>query len=152
MNNFTLGDDSYQYYETIAGASAAGPTFNGTPVVQTAMTNSRLTDPEILGLRFPVLLGSYTIFIKSGHAGQFVGGNGGRRRVKFLKSMTATILSNKPIYAPFGMAGGGDGELGCSTVERENGVLEVLRHSDSTLMQAGDISVIEPPGRGGFFS
>ncbi len=150
MNNFTFGDHQYQYYETISGGSGAGPSFDGTPVVQTAMTNSRLTDPEVLELRFPVRLESYSIRAGSGGAGQFKGGNGGTRRVRFLQPMTAAILSNNRIYAPFGMAGGGVGGHGRNTVERVNGSVEMLKHSDSTLMQAGDVFVIETPGGGGF--
>ncbi len=150
MNNFTFGDDQYQYYETISGGSGAGPSFNGTPVVQTAMTNSRLTDPEVLELRFPVRLQSYTIRKGSGGAGQFKGGNGGTRRIEFLQPMTAAILSNNRVHAPFGMNGGGDGDLGRNTVERVNGENQVLKHSDSTHMQAGDVFVIETPGGGGF--
>jgi 5-oxoprolinase (ATP-hydrolysing) len=154
MNNFTFGDAQYQYYETISGGSGAGLLgnvgFNGTPVVQTAMTNSRLTDPEVLELRFPVRLESYTIRAGSGGVGQFTGGNGGTRRVRFLQAMTAAILSNNRIHAPFGMAGGMDGSLGRNTVERVDGSIEILKHSDSTQMQAGDVFVIETPGGGGF--
>jgi 5-oxoprolinase (ATP-hydrolysing) len=154
MNNFTFGDAQYQYYETISGGSGAGMLgkvgFNGTPVVQTAMTNSRLTDPEVLELRFPVQLESYTIRPDSGGAGQFTGGNGGTRRLRFLQPMTAAILSNNRIHAPFGMAGGMDGSLGRNTVERVDGSVETLKHSDSTQMQAGDVFVIETPGGGGF--
>ncbi len=154
MNNFTFGNDTYQYYETISGGSGAGMLgkvgFNGTPVVQTAMTNSRLTDPEVLELRFPVRLESYAIRAGSGGAGQFTGGNGGTRRVKFLQPMTAAILSNNRIHAPFGMAGGKAGSLGRNTVERIDGSVQMLKHSDSTQMQAGDVFVVETPGGGGF--
>jgi 5-oxoprolinase (ATP-hydrolysing) len=150
MNNFTFGDEQYQYYETISGGSGAGPSFNGTPVVQTAMTNSRLTDPEVLELRFPVRLQSYSIRKGSGGCGQFVGGDGGTRRVEFLQAMTAAILSNNRIHAPFGMTGGQWGSLGRTVVERKDGRTEVLKHSDSTQMQAGDVFVIETPGGGGF--
>ena len=150
MNNFTFGNDTYQYYETISGGSGAGATFNGTPVVQTAMTNSRLTDPEVLELRFPVRLDSYTIRKNSGGHGQFKGGDGGTRRVRFLQPMTAAILSNNRIHAPFGMAGGSNGNLGRNTVERADGSVEVLKHSDSTQMHVGDVFVIETPGGGGF--
>jgi 5-oxoprolinase (ATP-hydrolysing) len=150
MNNFTFGDAQYQYYETISGGSGAGPSFNGTPVVQTAMTNSRLTDPEVLELRFPVRLESYTIRAGSGGTGEFTGGNGGTRRVRFLQPMTAAILSNNRIHAPFGMAGGGAGSVGRNTVERVDGTVETLKHSDSTQMRTGDVFVIETPGGGGF--
>ena len=154
MNNFTFGNDTYQYYETISGGSGAGMVgnvgFHGTPVVQTAMTNSRLTDPEVLELRFPVRLDSYAIRAGSGGAGQFNGGDGGTRRVRFLQPMTAAIVSNNRIHAPFGMAGGENGGLGRTVVERFDGSVEVLKHSDSALMQVGDVFVIETPGGGGY--
>jgi 5-oxoprolinase (ATP-hydrolysing) len=106
MNNFTFGNARYQYYETISGGSGAGEGFDGTDVVQTNMTNSRLTDPEILEFRFPVRLESYAIRPGSGGAGRWHGGNGGVRKVRFLEPMTAAILSNNRVFAPFGMASG----------------------------------------------
>jgi 5-oxoprolinase (ATP-hydrolysing) len=150
MNNFTFGNAKYQYYETISGGSGAGDGFNGTDVVQTNMTNSRLTDPEILEFRFPVRLESYEIRQGSGGAGRWHGGNGGVRKVRFLEPMTAAILSNNRIHAPFGMAGGGPGALGRNTVLRANGASEQLGHIGKTDMQPGDVFVIETPGGGGF--
>jgi 5-oxoprolinase (ATP-hydrolysing) len=150
MNNFTFGNARYQYYETISGGSGAGPGFDGTSVVQTNMTNSRLTDPEILEFRFPVRLESYAIRATSGGAGQWVGGNGGTRRVRFLEPMTAAILSNNRRYAPFGMAGGLPGARGRNWVERADGRHEELGHIGKTEMGAGDVFVIETPGGGGY--
>ena len=112
MNNLTFGNDRYQYYETIASGSGAGDGFDGTDVVQTHMTNSRLTDPEVLEWRFPVRLDSYEIRRGSGGEGRYRGGSGGRRRLRFLEPMTATILSSHRRVAPYGMAGGAPGALG----------------------------------------
>ena len=150
MNNFTFGNAKYQYYETISGGSGAGDGFDGTDVVQTNMTNSRLTDPEILEFRFPVRLESYEIRPASGGAGRWHGGNGGVRKVRFLEPMTAAILSNNRIFAPFGMAGGGEGARGVNSVIRADGTVEQLAHIGKTDMQAGDIFVIETPGGGGY--
>jgi 5-oxoprolinase (ATP-hydrolysing) len=161
MNNFTFGNDTHQYYETISGGSGAGIVdlaqgagsergFDGTSVVQTHMTNSRLTDPEVLEFRFPVRLESYEIRAGSGGAGRWSGGNGGRRRVRFLAPMTASILSNNRAVAPFGLAGGQAGAAGRNWVERGDGTRETLSHIGSVQMQPGDQFVIETPGGGGF--
>ncbi|HEX8611165.1 MAG TPA: hydantoinase B/oxoprolinase family protein [Telluria sp.] len=150
MNNFTFGNAKYQYYETISGGSGAGEGFDGTDVVQTNMTNSRLTDPEILEFRFPVRLESYEIRHGSGGEGRWHGGNGGVRKVRFLEPMTAAILSNNRIHAPFGMAGGGPGACGVNSVVRADGSVELLAHIGKTEMAAGDLFVIETPGGGGF--
>ena len=150
MNNFTFGNDHYQYYETISGGSGAGDGFNGTDVVQTHMTNSRLTDPEILEWRFPVLLEDFAIRAGSGGAGKWHGGNGSTRRVRFLEPMTAAILSGHRIVPPYGMAGGKPGEVGRNYVLRKDGTRTELKGSDKTEMQAGDVFVIETPGGGGF--
>ncbi|WP_020652378.1 hydantoinase B/oxoprolinase family protein [Massilia niastensis] len=150
MNNFTFGNARYQYYETISGGSGAGEGFDGTDVVQTNMTNSRLTDPEILEFRFPVRLESYEIRHGSGGAGRWRGGNGGVRKLRFLEPMTAAILSNNRIFAPFGMAGGEPGKRGRNTVLRADGRVETLGHIGKTDMAAGDVFVIETPGGGGY--
>jgi 5-oxoprolinase (ATP-hydrolysing) len=150
MNNFTFGNDRYQYYETISGGSGAGPGFAGTDVVQTHMTNSRLTDPEVLEFRFPVRLDAYEIRQGSGGSGQWPGGCGGVRRVRFLEPMTAGILSNGRKVPAFGMAGGGCGALGINRVERADGSVEVLDHIGSTQMGVNDVFVIETPGGGGY--
>ncbi|WUR16099.1 hydantoinase B/oxoprolinase family protein [[Empedobacter] haloabium] len=150
MNNFTFGSSKVQYYETISGGSGAGEGFDGTDVVQTNMTNSRLTDPEILEFRFPVRLDSYAIRHGSGGAGRWHGGNGGIRRVRFLEPMTAAILSNNRLHAPFGMAGGQPGATGRNYVERADGTVEQLGHIGKTEMAPGDVFVIETPGGGGY--
>ena len=160
MNNFTFGNARYQYYETISGGSGAGGVtdadgnlvggFNGTSVVQAHMTNSRLTDPEILEFRFPVRLESYEIRANSGGAGQWQGGNGGVRRVRFLEPMTASILSNGRKHGAFGMAGGQPGQVGKNLVVRADGRIEALDHIGQAEMQAGDVFEIHTPGGGGF--
>jgi 5-oxoprolinase (ATP-hydrolysing) len=150
MNNFTFGNARHQYYETISGGSGAGPGFDGTSVVQTHMTNSRLTDPEVLEFRFPVRLESYEIRPGSGGAGRWRGGDGGVRRVRFLEPMTASILSNGRHHGAFGMAGGQAGACGRNFVERAGGRVEPLDHIGSVEMAAGDVFVIETPGGGGY--
>jgi 5-oxoprolinase (ATP-hydrolysing) len=150
MNNFTFGNERHQYYETISGGSGAGEGFNGTSVVQTHMTNSRLTDPEVLEFRFPVRLESYEIRQNSGGAGRWQGGNGGVRRVKFLEAMTASILSNGRKHGAFGMAGGAAGQVGRNVVVRAGGEVEALDHIGQAEMQPGDIFEIHTPGGGGF--
>lgn len=150
MNNFTFGNDRYQYYETIAGGAGAGCGFNGADVVQTHMTNSRLTDPEVLEWRYPVRLESYEINRGSGGRGQWCGGNGGIRRIRFLEKMTASVLSNNRIVPPFGAAGGEPGRCGRNYVIRSNGRHEELGFVATTVMEPGDLFVIETPGGGGY--
>ncbi|MCC7395294.1 MAG: hydantoinase B/oxoprolinase family protein [Sphingomonadaceae bacterium] len=150
MNNFTFGNAAHQYYETIAGGAGAGPGFAGADAVQTHMTNSRLTDPEVLESRFPVLLEEFAIRPASGGAGQWQGGNGARRRIRFLEKMQAGILSNRRKIAPFGLDGGMDGAVGVNRVERANGVVERLDAIASVTLDAGDVFVIETPGGGGY--
>ncbi|WP_395685666.1 hydantoinase B/oxoprolinase family protein [Caenimonas koreensis] len=150
MNNFTFGNKRHQYYETISGGSGAGESFNGTSVVQTHMTNSRLTDPEVLEFRFPVRLESYEIRKGSGGAGRWKGGDGGVRRVRFLEAMTASILSNGRKHGSFGMAGGLPGEVGINRVVRQGGSVEQLDHIGQAEMAPGDIFEIHTPGGGGY--
>jgi 5-oxoprolinase (ATP-hydrolysing) len=150
MNNFTFGNKRHQYYETISGGSGAGPGFDGTSVVQTHMTNSRLTDPEVLEWRFPVLLESFEIRSGSGGMGNHSGGNGAIRRVKFLEAMTAAILSGHRRVSPYGMAGGQPGATGRNHVERASGESLELSGCAEVNMQPGDVFVIETPGGGGF--
>jgi 5-oxoprolinase (ATP-hydrolysing) len=150
MSNFTFGNGQYQYYETIAGGSGAGPEFNGTSVVQTHMTNSRLTDPEVLEFRFPVRLDAYEIRASSGGRGRWQGGNGGIRRIRFLEPMTASILSNGRKVGAFGMAGGGAGAVGENYIERAGGRREKLAHIGQAEMSADDVMVICTPGGGGY--
>ncbi|MDR7149221.1 5-oxoprolinase (ATP-hydrolyzing) [Hydrogenophaga palleronii] len=150
MNNFTFGNATHQYYETISGGSGAGDGFDGTSVVQTHMTNSRLTDPEVLEFRFPVRLESYEIRDGSGGAGRWHGGNGGVRRVRFLEDMTASILSNGRVHGAFGMAGGQPGAVGINRVVRSDGSVEDLAHIGQAEMKPGDIFEILTPGGGGY--
>jgi len=150
MNNFTFGDERHQYYETIAGGSGAGPDFDGTAAVQTHMTNSRLTDPEILELRYPVLLREFRIRPGSGGAGRHCGGDGAIRRIEFRQPMTASILSNHRRIAPFGLAGGQPGRTGINRVIRRDGSIEELSATASVSVAAGDQFLIETPGGGGF--
>jgi len=150
MNNFTFGNERYQYYETISGGSGGGNGFDGTDVVQTHMTNSRLTDPEVLEFRFPVRLESYEIRKGSGGAGRWHGGNGGIRCVRFLEKMTASMLSNSRILPPFGMAGGEPGAVGRNLVQRCDGTQEIIGSVGSTIMQPGDMFIVETPGGGGY--
>jgi 5-oxoprolinase (ATP-hydrolysing) len=150
MNNFTFGDAHRQYYETIAGGSGAGPDFDGTDVVQTHMTNSRLTDPEVLEANFPVLLEEFSIRAGSGGAGRHPGGNGAVRRIRFLEPMEAGVLSNRRVTAPFGLAGGDDGATGANRIERTDSCVEILPASASTQLKPGDVFVIETPGGAGF--
>jgi len=160
MNNFTFGNAHHQYYETIAGGSGAGGMFDdagalvggfaGTSVVQTHMTNSRLTDPEVLEFRFPVRLESYAIRQGSGGLGRWRGGDGGVRRVRFLEPMTASILSNGRHQGAFGLAGGLPGQPGVNRVVRANGRVEALDHIGQAQMDAGDVFEIQTPGGGGF--
>ena len=150
MNNFTFGNARYQYYETIAGGSGAGPDFDGASVVQTHMTNSRLTDPEVLEWRFPVRLEEFSIRHGSGGAGRHRGGDGAVRRVRFLEPMTAVMLANHRRIAPFGVAGGAPGATGRNWVERSDGTREEFGATFAVAMNAGDVFVVETPGGGGF--
>lgn len=152
VNNFTFGNDTHQYYETISGGSGAGPGYAGTSVVQTHMTNSRLTDPEVLEWRYPVQLDSYTIRRGSGGAGKWCGGDGGERRIRFLTAMTASILSNGRLHGAFGGAGGQAGAVGENWVERRDGRIEKLDHIGQVEVEAGDVFVIRTPGGGGWGS
>ena len=150
MNNFTFGNASHQYYETIAGGSGAGPDHNGTDAVQTHMTNSRLTDPEVLETRLPVRLDRFAIRRGSGGEGAHQGGNGVIRELTFLEPMRANILANRRSVPPRGIMGGGDAQPGRNWVERTDGSREELTATASADMQSGDRFVIETPGGGGF--
>lgn len=150
MNNFTFGNERHQYYETICGGSGAGPDHDGTSAVQTHMTNSRLTDPEILETRLPVRLDSFAIRRGSGGAGAHRGGDGVDRRVTFLETMRANMLANRRKVPPRGIAGGGDAEPGRNWVERRSGEIETLGATGHAEMQPGDTFVILTPGGGGF--
>ncbi|MBD2355871.1 hydantoinase B/oxoprolinase family protein [Tolypothrix sp. FACHB-123] len=150
MNNFTFGNQRYQYYETICGGSGAGVNFHGTDAVHTHMTNSRLTDPEVLETRYPVLVESFSLRPDSGGKGKYSGGNGVIRRIKFLEPMTANILSNHRRVSPFGLNGGEPGKVGRNWIQRQDGTQQELDSTATVEMEAGDIFVIETPGGGGF--
>jgi 5-oxoprolinase (ATP-hydrolysing) len=150
MNNFTFGDEDYQYYETVCGGSGAGPDFDGTDAVQTHMTNSRLTDPEVLEWRFPVILESFSIRRGSGGRGRHRGGDGAVRRIRFLEPMTAAVLSEHRKVPPHGLDGGEPGTVGRNWVQRADGSVEELAATGSTAMNPGDVFIIETPGGGGF--
>jgi N-methylhydantoinase B len=150
MNNFTFGNDRYQYYETISGGSGAGEGFNGTDAVQTHMTNSLLTDPEVLESRYPVLLESFSIREGSQGKGKYSGGKGVIRKVRFLTSMTAGILSNHRVIPPFGLHGGEGGQVGKNYVVRQDQTVETLGSNATVAILPGDLLVIETPGGGGW--
>jgi 5-oxoprolinase (ATP-hydrolysing) len=150
MNNFTFGNQNYQYYETICGGSGAGINYHGTDAVHTHMTNSRLTDPEVLEWRYPVLLQEFMIRENSGGLGQFKGGNGMIRKVQFLEPMTAGILSEHRIIPPFGLNGGQPGLVGKNYVIRNDKTVEELDSTATVEMNINDIFVIETPGGGGY--
>jgi 5-oxoprolinase (ATP-hydrolysing) len=150
MNNFTFGNAYFQYYETICGGAGAGPGFSGTDAVHTHMTNSRITDPEILETRFPVLLEEFSIRQGSGGEGKFKGGNGVVRKLRFLKDMNAAILSSHRKFPPFGLKGGMPGKCGKNTlICRDGSVMEIEGQAEVKL-KSGDVFVIETPGGGGY--
>jgi len=150
MNNLTFGNDRVQYYETICGGAGAGPDFDGADAVHTHMTNTRLTDPEVLEWRFPVLLEHFAIRRGSGGTGRHRGGDGVVRRIRFREPMTAAILSGHRVVPPFGLAGGGPGQPGRNAVIRADGRIEPLSGTARVTMTAGDAIQIETPGGGGF--
>ncbi|MDR6834150.1 MULTISPECIES: hydantoinase B/oxoprolinase family protein [unclassified Sphingopyxis] len=150
MNNFTFGNTAHQYYETIAGGSGAGPGFDGTSVIQTHMTNSRMTDPEVMEMRFPVIVEEFSIRKGSGGTGQWHGGDGATRRIRFREPMAANILANRRAIPPRGLAGGSDAAPGRNWVERRDGSAEMLGATGSAHLAAGDAFVIETPGGGGY--
>ncbi|HEY3537482.1 MAG TPA: hydantoinase B/oxoprolinase family protein [Trinickia sp.] len=150
MNNFTFGDESHQYYETIAGGSGAGRAHPGTSVVQTHMTNSRMTDPEVIEWRFPVIVEQHAIRAGSGGAGLQSGGDGAVRRIRFRRAMTANILANRRRVPPFGLAGGEAGGVGRNWIERANGEIDHFGATHTATVNPGDVFVIETPGGGGF--
>jgi len=150
MNNLSFGNDSFQYYETIAGGAGAGPDFHGVDAVQTHMTNSRLTDPEVLEQAFPVILESFSIRKNSGGQGQWHGGNGTVRKIRFLEPVEASILSNHRRIAPFGLAGGQPGKTGRNFVEHKSKEREELGATATVKLGKGSCLIIETPGGGGF--
>jgi 5-oxoprolinase (ATP-hydrolysing) len=150
MNNLNFGNAQYQYYETICSGSPAGPGFPGTDAVHTHMTNTRLTDPEVLEFRYPVLLEDFHVRKDSGGRGQWKAGDGVRRTIRFLEKMECTILSGHRGVPPFGLAGGGDGQIGENWVRRKDGRMERLQGCDATIIDAGEAIIIQTPTAGGY--
>ena len=150
MNNLNFGNARYQYYETICSGSPAGPGFPGTDAVHTHMTNTRLTDPEILEFRYPVLLEDFHIRKNSGGRGEWNAGDGIRRTIRFLEKMECTILSGHRRVPPFGLAGGGNGQVGENSVRRKDGSIENLQGCDATVIDAGEAVIIQTPTAGGY--
>jgi 5-oxoprolinase (ATP-hydrolysing) len=150
MNNLLFGDHRYQYYETVCGGTGAGPGFDGASAVQTHMTNTRMTDPEILELRYPVRLEEFSIRRGSGGAGRWHGGDGARRRIRFLQPMTAIIVASRREVPPHGLHGGMPGAPGRQWVERAGGEAEALRGRDRAELKAGEVLGLETPGGGGW--
>jgi 5-oxoprolinase (ATP-hydrolysing) len=150
MNNLNFGNDRYQYYETICSGSPAGPGFDGTDAVHTHMTNTRLTDPEILEFRYPVVLEDFHIRKGSGGRGRWNAGDGIRRTIRFLEKMECTLLTGHRRVPPFGLAGGGDGQVGENSVRRKDGRVEKLKGCDSTTIDAGEAIIIQTPTPGGY--
>jgi 5-oxoprolinase (ATP-hydrolysing) len=150
MNNLNFGNTKYQYYETICSGSPAGPEFPGTDAVHTHMTNTRLTDPEILELRYPVVLEDFHIRQGSGGRGEWNAGDGIRRTIRFLERMDCTILSGHRRVRPFGLAGGEAGQVGENTVRRKGGLIEKLQGCDATVIEAGEAVTIQSPTAGGY--
>jgi 5-oxoprolinase (ATP-hydrolysing) len=152
MNNLTFGNEQYQYYETICSGAPAGPGFNGADAVHTHMTNTRLTDPEILELRYPVLLEDFHIRKNSGGKGKWCAGNGISRTIRFLERMDCAILSGFRKVRPFGLDGGEPGECGANSVRRADGTVEKLKGCDHTVLEPGEAITIKTPTGGGFGS
>ncbi len=150
MNNLTFGNDTYQYYETICSVSPAGPGFNGTNGVHVHMTNSRLTDPEVLEFRFPVLLEDFHIRPNSGGKGKWHAGNGTRRTLRFLQEMDCAILSSHRTIRPHGLEGGEPGECGQTLVRRAEGTIEELQGCDQIVLKAGEAVIVVSPTGGGY--
>ena len=150
MYNFIWGNDEHQYYETICGGSGATREHDGTDAVHSHMTNTRLTDPEVLEWRFPVILESFSIRERSGGKGRKRGGNGVVRRVRFLEALKANVLSGHREVPPYGMAGGCSGKVGINSVEHADGSVTRLSGTDQIELKAGDVFVIETPGGGGY--
>jgi 5-oxoprolinase (ATP-hydrolysing) len=150
MNNLNFGDATYQYYETICSGSPAGPGFHGTDAVHTHMTNTRLTDPEVLEFRYPVVLEDFHIRAGSGGRGQWNAGDGVTRTIRFLQRMDCTILSGHRRVRPFGLAGGEAGQVGVNRVRRRDGTVEPLEGCDATELDAGEAIIIQTPTAGGY--
>lgn len=152
MNNLVYGNEQYQNYETVCGGTGAGDGFDGASAVHSHMTNTRMTDPEVLEIRFPVRVDSFAIRTESGGIGKWRGGDGIVRKLRFLEEATATVLSSNRINRPFGVAGGNPGDSGKNLIERAEGNSVELQGNDTAQMQPGDVFVMYTPGGGGFGS
>ena len=150
MNNVNFGNDKHQYYETICSGSPAGPGFPGTDAVHTHMTNTRLTDPEILEFRYPVVLEDFHIRKGSGGKGKWIAGEGIRRTIRFLEKMDCTLLTGHRVVPPFGLAGGENGQVGQNSVRRKDGSIEKLKGCDATVIDAGEALIVQTPTAGGY--
>ena len=150
MNNMVFGDDVYQYYETICSGSPAGPGFNGTSAVHVHMTNTRLTDPEILELRYPVVLEEFSVRRGSGGKGKWSAGDGTYRRIRFMREMKLTLLTSYRDVVPYGLDGGEPGKVGENWVRRNSGEMERLKGCDETNLSVGEAVVLMTPTGGGF--
>jgi 5-oxoprolinase (ATP-hydrolysing) len=150
MNNLLYGNAEHQNYETICGGTGAGPNHDGASAVHSHMTNTRMTDPEVLELRFPVRVEAFAIRRGSGGSGQHQGGDGAVRKLRFLEPMTATILSSNRITPPYGLNGGSPGKTGRNTLIRRDGNIRTLQGNDEVAVTAGDMIVIHTPGGGGY--
>jgi 5-oxoprolinase (ATP-hydrolysing) len=150
MNNFLFGTERYQYYETICGGTGAGPAFDGAGPVHSHMTNTRITDAEVLELRYPVRVERFGVRRGSGGAGRHRGGDGAVRAIRALESMSVTFVGSRRIVAPFGLDGGAGGATGRQWIEKRNGTLVPMSGTDHVKVEAGDLVVIETPGGGGF--
>jgi 5-oxoprolinase (ATP-hydrolysing) len=150
MNNFVYGNEVYQNYETICGGTGAGNGFDGTSAVHSHMTNTRMTDPEVLETRFPMRLDEFSIRAGSGGVGKWTGGSGIVRRLRFLEPASVTVLSSHRKSGAAGAAGGQDGKPGVDSVERATGQVDALQGNDETQMAVDDVFVMETPGGGGF--
>ncbi|MEL6245700.1 MAG: hydantoinase B/oxoprolinase family protein, partial [Pseudomonadota bacterium] len=150
MNNLLFGNAEVQYYETICGGAGAGPDFDGASAVHTHMTNTRITDPEILELNYPVRLEQFAIRVGSGGKGKHVGGDGAIRSIRALTDMTATLVSSSRANPPFGLHGGASGHAGTQHVTRANGTIESVTGVTTLTLESGDLLTIETPGGGGW--
>ena len=150
MNNFNYGNDTHQYYETICGGSGAGPTYDGTSAIHTHQTNTRLTDPEILEFRYPVMLEDFHIRRGSGGKGKYTGGDGTSRTIVFHEKMDVSLLTGHRKIPPFGLDGGDHGQVGKNTCRRADGTIENLEGCDQTVVETGDAIIIQTPTGGGY--
>uniref|UniRef100_T1DC93 Putative 5-oxoprolinase n=1 Tax=Cupiennius salei TaxID=6928 RepID=T1DC93_CUPSA len=150
MNNITFGDETLGYYETVAGGAGAGPYFQGRSGVHTHMTNTRITDPEVLEKRYPVILECFHLKEGTGGRGKYRGGDGVLRKIRFRKDMTLSVLTERRVFAPYGLKGGGDGKMGSNLLIRKDGRVINLGSKNSVQVFPGDAFLLQTPGGGGY--